>query len=151
MLLLYPMLAQFVIMGAALPFVYKPMPVGHLGLSAGMAAMAFLAAALMIEAYRHGEAVIVAPMQYSQIIWATVYGMLFFSEIPDTTTLAGAGIVVASGLYIVLREGRARSSANRPVLQTRSRFETGTAPRVGALLRLKRPRRDDPAGDRNAP
>jgi hypothetical protein len=77
--------------------------------------------------------------------------MLFFSEIPDTTTLAGAGIVVASGLYIVLREGRARSSANRPVLQTRSRFETGTAPRVGALLRLKRPRRDDPAGDRNAP
>ncbi|MGR3567927.1 MAG: DMT family transporter [Pseudooceanicola nanhaiensis] len=150
-LLLYPMLAQFLIMGAALPFVYKPMPVGHLGLSAGMAAMAFLAAALMIEAYRHGEAVIVAPMQYSQIIWATVYGMLFFSEIPDTTTLAGAGIVVASGLYIVLREGRARSSANRPVLQTRSRFETGTAPRVGALLRLKRPRRDDPAGDRNAP
>jgi len=137
-LLLYPMLAQFLVMGASLPFVYEPMPVAHLGLSAAMAAMAFLAAALMIEAYRHGEAVIVAPMQYSQILWATVYGMLFFAEVPDLSTLVGAGIVVGSGLYIVLRESRMRASENTPVLRTRSRFETGTFPRVGVLLRLKK-------------
>lgn len=137
-LLLYPMLAQFVLMGALLPFVYRPMPLAHMGMSAAMAAMAFLAAALMIEAYRHGEAVVVAPMQYSQIIWATLYGALFFAELPDGATLLGAAIVVGSGLYIVLREGRAQSSENSPVLGTRSRFETGTFPRVGALLRLRR-------------
>ena len=148
-LLLYPMLAQVLVMGAALPFVYQPMPVTHIGLSAAMAAMAFLAAALMIEAYRHGEAVIVAPMQYSQIIWASLYGMIFFAEVPTRSTLLGAGLVAASGLYIVLREGRSASSDNTPVLRTRSRFETGTFPRIGALLRLRRdpppspPRRGD--------
>lgn len=148
-LLLYPMLAQVLVMGAALPFVYQPMPVTHIGLSAAMAAMAFLAAALMIEAYRHGEAVIVAPMQYSQIIWASLYGMIFFAEVPTRSTLLGAGLVAASGLYIVLREGRSASSDNTPVLRTRSRFETGTVPRIGALLRLRRdpppspPRRGD--------
>lgn len=148
-LLLYPMLAQVLVMGAALPLVYQPMPVTHIGLSAAMAAMAFLAAALMIEAYRHGEAVIVAPMQYSQIIWASLYGMIFFAEVPTRSTLLGAGLVAASGLYIVLREGRSASSDNTPVLRTRSRFETGTFPRIGALLRLRRdpppspPRRGD--------
>ena len=48
-------------------------------------------------------------------------------------------IGIASGLYIVFREGRGRS-ANAPVLATRSRAETGTAPRISQLLR--RPGRD---------
>ncbi|WP_375688197.1 DMT family transporter [Pseudooceanicola sp. LIPI14-2-Ac024] len=138
-LLLYPMLAQFVVMGSALPFVYQPMPLPHLGLQALMAIMAFAAAALMIEAYRHGEAVIVAPMQYSQILWATFYGALFFAEFPDMNTFVGATVVVGSGLYIVLREGRV--SATAPVLHTRSRFETGTFLRAGVLSRLRQRRR----------
>ncbi|MEM1429568.1 MAG: DMT family transporter [Pseudomonadota bacterium] len=134
-LMLYPMLANVLMMGAALPFVYQPMPGLDLGAQALIALLAFSASLLMILAYTRGEAVVVAPMQYSQIVWAALYGALFFGERIDWQTAGGAAIVIASGLYILLREGRAQSSANRPVLRTRSRPETGTYLRIGPLVR----------------
>lgn len=134
-LLLYPMLLNFVLMGALLPFVYEPMPAVHLGGLAAMSMMAFAASALVIASYRAGEAVVVAPMQYSQILWATLYGALFFDEWPDLWTALGAAIIIASGIYIVVRESGARVSENRPVLQSRSRFETGTVPRISSFVR----------------
>ncbi|MEC3860730.1 DMT family transporter [Mesobacterium sp. TK19101] len=137
-LLLYPMLANFVLMGALMPFVYQPMPVAHLGGLALMSAMGFVASALVIAAYKAGEAVVVAPMQYSQILWAALYGVLFFDEYPDGMTLLGATVIIASGTYIVLREGRSQASDNTPVLRSRTRLDTGTLPRVGLVLRLVR-------------
>jgi drug/metabolite transporter (DMT)-like permease len=128
-LLLYPILANFVLMGAMLPFVYRPMPGGDVGGLALMSVLAFAAAGLLIMAYKAGEAVVVAPMQYSQIIWATFFGALFFDEYPDTWTLAGAAIIIASGIYIVVREG-GNATTNRPVLRSRTRFETASIPRV---------------------
>ncbi|UWQ21871.1 DMT family transporter [Jannaschia sp. W003] len=132
-LLLYPMVANVAAMGVVLPFVYRPMPLGDLGLWAVMAACAFGASLLMIEAYRRADAVLVAPMQYSQILWAALYGWLFFDETVDGGTALGAAIIIASGLYIVFREGRG-NSPTRPVRRTRSRPETGTAPRIGPML-----------------
>lgn len=133
-LMLYPMMANLALMGAAVPFVYEPMPLGDLGLWAAMAALAFAASLALIEAYRRADAVLVAPMQYSQILWAALYGWLFFGEGLDGGTALGAGVIIASGLYIVFREGRGRSR-NAPVLATRSRAETGTTPRISQLLR----------------
>lgn len=133
-MILYPMVANFVVMGCLLPFVYVPMPIIDLGTLALIAASAFGATLFIIAAYRAGEAVIVAPMQYSQILWATLYGALLFNEWPDGATLIGAGVVIASGIYILTREGRQEVSENRPNLQTRSRPETGTYPRAGVLL-----------------
>ena len=132
-LLLYPMLANFVVMGAFLPFFYTPMPALHLAGVAAIAAMAFVASILVIAAYKAGEAVIVAPMQYSQILWASIYGALFFGEVPDLWTAVGAAVIIASGVYIVLREGSKSASANTPVLRSRTRFETGTLPRISVL------------------
>lgn len=138
-MLMVPMLANFAAMGAALPFVYRPMPIEHLGLLAVIAVFGLAGSFLVILAYRAGEAVVVAPMQYSQILWATAYGYLIFDETLDGPTALGATIVIASGIYIVLREGRAGTSANRPVLETRVRNETVTAPRSSILQRLLRP------------
>jgi S-adenosylmethionine uptake transporter len=136
-LLLYPMLANFAVMACALPFVYKPMPLEHLAMVGVIAMFGFVAMLCIIGAYRSGEAVIVAPMQYSQMIWAAIYGFLIFGERPDTMTLIGASVIIASGIYIVLREGRSNASANNPVLQTRSR-EMGTMPRISLMLRRQR-------------
>ena len=138
-LLLYPMMANFLVMGGLLPFVYRPMPVEHFGLVALMAALAFVAARCLIAAYKAGDAAVVAPMQYSQILWAAVYGVFFFGETPDLMTWAGAGIIIASGLYIVIRESVGGMSRNRPVLRTRSRPETGTTPRVSTMQDYHRP------------
>ena len=137
-LLIFPMMANFVLMGALLGFVYKPMPVEHMGSIALMSLMVLLASSLVIAAYREGEAVVVAPMQYSQIIWASVFGVLMFNETMDSATILGAAIIIGSGIYITLREGRANASENTPVLRTRTRTETGTSLRIGPLIRARK-------------
>jgi len=146
-LLLYPMLANVAVMGALLPLSYRPMPGLHLAALAALAALAFAASLLMIAAYRAGEAGVVAPMQYSQILWAAAFGALFFDERLDTATALGAAIVIGSGLYILVRERRAEASS-RPVLRTRSRPETGTWPRVSLLARRGPGAAEPPASER---
>ena len=133
-IMLYPMMANFLVMGGLLPFVYVEMPVQHLGALACVAALGWAAGRFLIAGYNSSEAVIVAPMQYSQMVWATIFGLLFFSEFPGVWTLLGTAIIIASGLYIVLREARAGTSAETPVLRTRSRPETGTSPRIAPSL-----------------
>ncbi len=133
-LLLYPMVANFVTMCAILPLVYQPMPIGHLGMLGITSLLGFAGGLLVIGAYRNGDAAIVAPMQYSQILWAAAYGLAFFDERPDGFTMLGAAIIIASGLFIVVRESRV--SRNRPVTQSRLRPETATGPRMTALRGL---------------
>ena len=135
-LMLYPMVASFVLMGLALPFVYQPMPLLDLGALAVMAFLGLLGAVASIAAYRSAPAIIVAPMQYSQLLWAVLYGYLFFDERIDSYTAAGATVIIASGIYIVLREGTPTVSENRPVLNSKSRMDTGTVPRISLWLRL---------------
>ena len=143
MIMLYPMMANFVVMAALLPFVYEPLPIEDLGTLGVIALLAWTAGRFLIVAYNAAAAVIVAPMQYSQILWATFYGLMFFNETPDTYTAVGSAIIITSGLFIVLRESRAPGS-EQPVLRTRSRAETGTSPRVSVFLSPERRWRKSP-------
>ncbi|WP_272490717.1 DMT family transporter [Mesobacterium pallidum] len=139
-LMLYPLAANFVIMAVILAFVYEPMPVEDLGLVGVISAFGFVAGLCLIAAYRNAEAAIVAPMQYSQIIWAAFFGYVFFDESIDRATLIGASIIILSGIYIVVRESRGGTSTTTPVLRTRSRGYTPSAFRIGPMLRLLRRR-----------
>ncbi|SES06132.1 S-adenosylmethionine uptake transporter [Tranquillimonas rosea] len=141
-LMLYPMVTNVVVMGALLPFVYRPMPIEHIGLLGLVSVFGFCAGLLVIAAYRAAPAALVAPMQYSQILWAALFGALFFGERPDWPTWIGVTIIVASGLYILLRESGAGRSLHRPVLGTRTRFELGLMPRIGVLVDRRRRSRD---------
>ena len=138
-LLIYPILANVLVMGAALPFFYRPMQGTEFGLMAVISVLGLIGTSLSILSYRLAEAVIAAPMQYSQIIWAILYGTLIFHDRPDATTLIGASIVIASGIYVVLRETRAGTSENQPVLDTNGRGETVTMPRPSLLQRILQP------------
>jgi drug/metabolite transporter (DMT)-like permease len=140
-LLLFPMLGSFLVMGALMPFDYRPMPLDDLLAVAILSALGFIAMYCMIAAYKTGEAVVVAPMQYSQILWASLYGMVFFNETPKLHTLAGAVVIIASGVYIVLRENQKDISENTPVLRTRSRIAAGAYFRIGPILRAARERK----------
>ena len=133
-LMLYPMIANFLIMGGALGLVYEPMPLIDLALAAIMSVLALLALGAVIIAYRNAPAALVAPMQYSQIIWASVVGALLFGETLDRNTVIGSGIIIASGLFIVWREAVGTRSVAKPVLRTRSRAAAPAAPRVSMLL-----------------
>lgn len=138
-LLLYPMVANFTVMAFALPFVYQPMPIGDLGLVGVISVFGFVAGLLLIVAYKNAEATIVAPMQYSQIIWAVIFGTWLFNERIELATLLGTAIIILSGLYIVFRESRASVSENTPVLRTRTRFEVGAVFRISPFLRSRKP------------
>jgi len=59
---------------------------------------------LMVEAFRHGQLVAVAPFRYVQIIWTILAGLLFWGEIPTPAVFVGIGIICASGIYIAWRE-----------------------------------------------
>ncbi len=135
-LLLSPLLGNFVAMGLALPFVWVPLQLADLGLMAVVGLFGLTGAFFSILAYRTGEAAIVAPMQYSQILWAVLFGWVFFHERIDGATLVGATVVISSGLYIVWRESTAHTSRFRPVLETRGRVETVTTPRASILQRV---------------
>jgi drug/metabolite transporter (DMT)-like permease len=134
-LLLYPMMANVVVMGAILPFVYKPMPGQDLLAAAVIAVFALAATWLLILAYRQAAAATVAPMQYSQIIWAVFFGAVFFDEALAPSTVIGSGVVIASGLYIVFREDRGGRSATTPVLRSRSRAVPLGMPPVASMPR----------------
>lgn len=135
-LLLYPMLANFLLMALIMPSQYQPMPLLHLGAVALISALGFSAGLFLIAAYKNAEAALVAPMQYSQIIWAAFYGLLFFDERIDLMTLVGASVIIASGLYIVFREQSGGRSETTPVLRTRSRGY-GASFRISPFLRRR--------------
>lgn len=63
-----------------------------------------MASLLMVQAIRRTPAAILAPFQYSQMIWGTVIGWLLWQDLPDEWILIGGGLVIASGLYILHRE-----------------------------------------------
>ena len=129
-MMLYPMMANFTMSAIALPFVYQPMPIRDLALLGAIASLGMVASLFLISAYRHTQAVVVAPMQYSQIIWGTIFGTLIFHETHDFWTVAGTLIIIASGVYIVLREDKPAVSRMRPVLETPARFDQGLLPRL---------------------
>jgi drug/metabolite transporter (DMT)-like permease len=141
LMILYPMLASVGLMAIALPAVYRPMPLIDLGALAIVSVMVLVAMSFLIAAYRRSPAVVVAPMQYSQILWAALYGATLFGEYPDAMTYLGAGIITASGLYILRRESTGNASRHTPVLETKTRIGLDTSLRVGTFLNiLKRPR-----------
>jgi len=105
--LLYTALVGALILSAVVPFFWvTPDP-----LSAGlMVAMGFVGAGgqlLMIRALMAAEASLVAPFSYVGLLFAILWGMLFFGEFPDLPTYLGAGLIVAAGLYVWYRETRA--------------------------------------------
>lgn len=77
----------------------------------------------LIQAYRQATATALAPYPYLQMVWMIAFGWFIFDQFPDNWTLAGAGIIVASGLYIVHREHR---------LRVRNRAATGAETEVVA-------------------
>ena len=52
----------------------------------------------------------IGPFNYSAILWAALFGWLIWGDLPDRWVLLGAAVVIASGLFIVLRETRAEKA-----------------------------------------
>jgi drug/metabolite transporter (DMT)-like permease len=55
-------------------------------------------------AFRGGEISVVTPFRYTALLWAAIAGFVGFGEIPDAWSLAGAALIVVSGLYVLRRD-----------------------------------------------
>lgn len=129
-LILYPMMLSLLVMALTLPAIYQPVALADLSLMAAVGLLSVLAQLCTIAAYRAAPAAVVAPMQYTQIVWATAYGALFFMERPDIYVAIGSAIVIGSGVFVVWRESLENVSKRNPVLRTANpRFDTGPSPR----------------------
>ena len=63
-------------------------------------------------AFAVAEASAIAPFGYTGLIWAALWGWLFWGMIPDAWTIVGAALIVAAGLYVWAREARQAARAH---------------------------------------
>lgn len=87
-----------------LPFGWKAPDLYGLGLMIAMGALGTLSHYFIIKAFEGGDASQLAPLTYSEIVSATIFGMVVFGHFPDLMTWIGISIVIASGLYILHRQ-----------------------------------------------
>ncbi|PWQ95969.1 DMT family transporter [Leucothrix arctica] len=129
-LMLFPMLTTILVTGCILPFVYKPMPLADLGIMFMIGALGLTGQLFNLFAYKSSPAAFIAPMQYSQIIWAVIFGSLFFNEVADKWEMIGSAVTVFSGVMIIWRE--VVVSKIQPTLNTRNTRMVGAAPAPAA-------------------
>ena len=113
-ILFYSTVGSTLANGLLLPFFWQTPTVVDLGLFAGLGLIGGVGSFLMVLAYRHAPAAVMAPFDYTSLLWATLIGWLVWHELPDAPVWFGATIVVLSGLYIIHREtglGRRRKAA----------------------------------------
>ena len=100
--MLFPMLY-------AAPFamaVWVPIRPGDLPLFVLQAMFGSLGITLIGQAFRLAPAAVVAPFDYTALIWASLLGWIIWADMPGFWTLTGAGVIVLSGIFIVFRESR---------------------------------------------
>ncbi|MFC3530114.1 DMT family transporter [Paracoccus mangrovi] len=95
-------LASFVV-----PFFWQPIAMGDLWIFALLGLFGTVSQALLIRAFALAEASAIAPFGYTGLVWAGLWGFLFWGTIPDIWTVAGALIIVIAGIYVWVREARA--------------------------------------------
>ena len=88
---------------ASLPVWLWPSPWQWL-LLAGCGVVSALGQVLMTAAYRSGEATLLAPFEYSGIVWTALLGAVLWAEMPDAVAFLGIALLVGSGLYVWWRE-----------------------------------------------
>lgn len=69
-----------------------------------LAAIANIGHYAIVRAYDHAEASLLAPLAYTEMVTSTTMGLIFFKDFPDQWTFAGVAILIASAIYISMRE-----------------------------------------------
>lgn len=98
--------------GAVLPwFWHQPNPT-QWGLFIVMGIFALGAQFFMMQAIKHAPVSVIAPLLYFSLIFAVTVDVVYWGITPDRTTILGAGIIIAAGLYVIYRESGLRKNTN---------------------------------------
>jgi drug/metabolite transporter (DMT)-like permease len=107
--IIFAALLGSLVMSVAMPFIFVVprtlwdwLLFGSLGLLGGIGHY------LVIQAFQRGPAAVIAPLGYVELVGSAVLGYAIFHNFPDLWTWIGAGVIIASGIYIAFRERRRR-------------------------------------------
>ena len=112
--MLYTTLFGTVAASLAMPAVWVTPPVETLPLLAVIGVVGFAGHLSLTWALGQAPASVLAPFNYSQLLWSILIGWMVFAELPDRMTVAGAAVIVGAGLYVWHRERVRRRPAAPP-------------------------------------
>src|SRR3954463_6775196 len=100
------------------PFAWRMPGLPDLGLFVLAGCISIVALLCTNRSLKLAPASVVVPYQYAMIVWAVMFGYVVFGDVPQVSTIAGAAIIIAAGLYIFIREqqlGRGQPAVSPPV------------------------------------
>lgn len=89
---------------ATLPFGWQRPTAADLAMFAATGLLFAFGQYAILYAFRLAEATVLVPFRYVNLVWATLFGFLVWGDLPDRFMIAGATLVVGSGLYVLHRE-----------------------------------------------
>jgi drug/metabolite transporter (DMT)-like permease len=106
--LFYSALVGTVLLSLGLPFFDIPSSItlGEVTMLSALGVLAGIGHLMLINAFLRAPASLLVPFTYLHLIWATFYGWLVFDQVPDAISVLGMGVVVASGVALVVHERR---------------------------------------------
>lgn len=99
------------------PFGWVTPDAASLAMFAAASCISVTALICVNRSLKLAPASVVVPYQYSMIVWAVMFGIVVFGDVPQPATIAGAAIIIGAGLYIFLRErglGQEETTVNPP-------------------------------------
>lgn len=105
-IVLYFLISSSIISLVTVPFGWALPTPTEAALLVGAGIAGGIAQILLTESYRHADMSVVAPFEYTSLVFSVIIGLVFFGDVPTWFTLVGGLIVVGSGLFIIYREHR---------------------------------------------
>ena len=90
---------------------WAPLQLDHWPLFVGVGVTGALGQHLITEAFRHAPAAVVAPFEYTALLWGVALDLVIWRVLPGAVTIGGGAIVIGAGLYLLARERRQVPSA----------------------------------------
>ncbi|HTO81600.1 MAG TPA: DMT family transporter [Methylomirabilota bacterium] len=112
-ILFYYSFFVIVALGALMPFVWVTPKLGDLWLIVFVGLSGSFGQFFLNQAFRYGEVSMLAPLDYTGLLWATMLGIVVWGDIPTAWVLVGSAIIIMAGMYIVRREAMLRRAARR--------------------------------------
>ncbi|MHA1567374.1 MAG: DMT family transporter [Alphaproteobacteria bacterium] len=114
-IIIYNLIGMVVISGLILPFQWTSPELRDIPLFIFIGVTGAIGQILVTQAYRLAPAAVLAPFDYTALIWAVGLGYIFWGDLPSQRVFLGIAVLVASGLYILHRETRRRRGHSQGV------------------------------------
>ena len=103
-ILFYYMAISVLATGPFAATTWTPIAVAHLPVFLLTGLVGVVAHWLLAQAFRYGEVSLIAPFEYTGLIWAVVLGYWLWGDVPTAEVLSGGGLIIASGIYMIRAE-----------------------------------------------